>query len=355
MPILASDLDAGNQNGYTFTVASASYIIKTNVVLMSNFVGVVDAAEFDLCWVVNNGTIIAGTGIYTAGDQVLVNNGVNGEINATTCIAVGGGENAVISNYGVLAGLFDGINISDAGRTTVINAGAISAIYAIESRDTSDVFIDNSGSIVGDFYSIVIDGSSSVRVANSGELTGTLRLDGSSYASLINSGEITGDVIFGSGADIFKGKGGTVTDRISGNDGNDRLIAGDDGEWFSGGAGNDTITGGKGEDSFIFDSNFNKHTNVDQIRHFSHADDTFELLNLLFLDMKEGYLASDAFKLISGPKSTKGVDASDRILYDKAHGDLYFDRDGAGDVYERQKFAHLHEGVAVDASDFLVA
>lgn len=122
---------------------------------------------------------------------------------------------------------------------------------------------------------------------------------------------------------------------------------------INGKEGLDTLTGGGGKDVFVFDTGLGI-ANVDTITDFSHSADTFHIENAVFKGLKSGMLSSKDFTTISSATSKRGVDVSDRILYDKADGDLYFDRDGSGKTYDRVLFAHVDDGTKLDHTDFII-
>lgn len=140
-------------------------------------------------------------------------------------------------------------------------------------------------------------------------------------------------------------EGNRGANRLSGRDGNDTL---------SGGGGRDILIGGAGNDKFVFDYSLKNKTNVDVIQDFFSPDDIIARSSDVFKGINEGRLAASAFKEIASATSTKGVDGSDRILYDKAHGDLYFDQDGSGAKYGRIKFTEVANNTSLDGSDFLI-
>jgi Ca2+-binding RTX toxin-like protein len=356
MPILSTDLDAGSGVGYTFTANAVAYMIKQNVTLLTGAagLGIYSPDGITSSRIVNNGTIVSSTGVYVGDSFAQVSNGVTGEIHADQGIRFVDTENGTINNHGNIAGSVRGIIVEQSGRTTVLNTGTISAIYGIEMYNTTEAFIDNSGTVVGDFYSIDLTGTTSARLTNSGLLSGDVWLNSSSSSYLRNGGTIVGNVLLGDGDDQLAGKGGTITGQVSGFAGSDRLRAGADGVAMSGGAGNDILTGGRGDDAFIFDSEFDAVNNVDRILRFQPRADHFELEDFIFAALDEGDLGAGAFKVVTGANSTKGVDASDRIFYHKAKGDLYYDADGSGGADTRHKFAHVAEGTDLSANDFLV-
>ena len=120
------------------------------------------------------------------------------------------------------------------------------------------------------------------------------------------------------------------------------------------GLGNDMLTGGEGRDNFVFKTPLNKKTNVDTIADFNFSDDAIWLDNAVFKTLGAGTLAkprklsADAFQA-----GTAAQDAQDRILYDKATGSLFYDRDGTG-AAAAVKFATIAGKKALAHHDFFV-
>lgn len=134
--------------------------------------------------------------------------------------------------------------------------------------------------------------------------------------------------------------GTSRADRLTGAAGDDTL---------RGRAGNDTLSGGAGSDAFVFDTRPNKRTNVDTITDFSAADDTIWLSKSVFAKIaKKGALSSGAFWA-----GTKAHDASDRIIYNKKTGALYYDDDGSGS-HAMVQIAKLAGKPALSHKDFFV-
>jgi Ca2+-binding RTX toxin-like protein len=91
----------------------------------------------------------------------------------------------------------------------------------------------------------------------------------------------------------------------------------------------------------------NARTNVDRIMDFSQRDnDRILLKQSIFSALSKGYLPES--KLAFG---TQAADADDRIIYDKAKGILYYDKDGTGSAAQ-VKFAVVKKGLALDWTDF---
>jgi Ca2+-binding RTX toxin-like protein len=144
------------------------------------------------------------------------------------------------------------------------------------------------------------------------------------------------------------------TDRLVGGAGKDTLGGGFGDDTIFGGLGNDTLTGNAGKDIFAFNTKTNKSTNVDKIADFVVKDDSIWLDNAVFTKIGKGTEAQPG-------KLTKAMfwtgkaahDASDRIVYDKASGALYYDADGSGRAAQ-VKIATLKKGLALTEKDFFV-
>ncbi len=170
------------------------------------------------------------------------------------------------------------------------------------------------------------------------------------------NGEDGRDILFGGGGvDLLNGGagddiafGGSGNDNVSGGAGNDILFGEDGADRLRGGAGNDIMFGGGGADRFGFGGALNRLTNVDTIGDFSTTDDRIELDNAIFRGLAEGALRASRF--VNG---TSAGDASDRIIYDRASGNLWFDADGTG-ASAKVLFAVLANQPVIDAGDFIV-
>ncbi len=133
--------------------------------------------------------------------------------------------------------------------------------------------------------------------------------------------------------------GSATADDLRGQSANDTL---------SGKLGNDSLTGGAGKDIFMFDTKPGKR-NVDKITDFRVVDDSIHLENSIFraLGRKTGMLKKAAFWA-----GAKAHDASDRIVYDKKIGALYYDEDGSGRK-AAVKFATINK-VGLNEKDFFI-
>jgi Ca2+-binding RTX toxin-like protein len=124
---------------------------------------------------------------------------------------------------------------------------------------------------------------------------------------------------------------------LSGGAGDDRLY---------GGWGMDQFRGGSGKDCFVFYSTPTE-ANIDTIRDFSVAIDTIWLQNSVFKGIgSAGHLKLGIFRT-----SDEARDATDRIIYDRDDGILYYDADGTS-ATEQVAFAKLSAGLRITSSDF---
>jgi Ca2+-binding RTX toxin-like protein len=172
-----------------------------------------------------------------------------------------------------------------------------------------------------------------------------------------NSIEGTGDRVFAStsytlsaGAHIENMStdfhAGTAAIDLSGNElGN--LIYGNAGSnVLDGKQGNDTLVGFGGADTFAFTTALGAG-NVDLVFDFG-ADDVIALDDAVFTGLSLGSLSASAFT--TGPAATT---ADQRIVYNQATGQLFYDADGNG-VGAQMLFATLQGSPILTASDFTV-
>ncbi|WP_165820258.1 calcium-binding protein [Microvirga sp. KLBC 81] len=168
---------------------------------------------------------------------------------------------------------------------------------------------------------------------------------GTAFADTLYGSGLANTLSGGSGNDRLDGRGGA--DVVDGGVGNDSLTAGTGNDWLYGGTGKDTLVGGSGRDGFVFDTKASA-ANIDKITDFSARDDTIWLDNAAFTKLKLGGLSASAFHI-----GTMAHDSSDRIIYDKATGALYYDPDGTG-LAAQVKFALVGANKALTSYDFYV-
>lgn len=175
-------------------------------------------------------------------------------------------------------------------------------------------------------YAVVVEGGG-----------GNDRITGSRFNDFLDGG---------TGNDRLHGNAGH--DQINGGSGADHLRGGAGDDVLNGGAGRDKLAGGPGNDSFVFDEALGA-ANADTILDFCSARDEFRLDNAVFVGLATGStLPDDAFVVGMSAK-----DAEDRIIYNKACGELLFDADGAGGA-AAVKFASVERGTCLSADDFII-
>jgi Ca2+-binding RTX toxin-like protein len=183
-------------------------------------------------------------------------------------------------------------------------------------------FVDNAGDVVTE---AVGEGYDRVYTSVSYTLTAGAEIE-----------EMHTSDIAGTAAIQLNGNG--FSQYLFGNAGNNRL---------DGGAGSDILTAYGGADEFLF-ANALGPSNVDTVADFQPGVDKLLLENGVFIGLPAGALAAGAFR-----SGTSAQDADDRIIYDPATGNLYFDADGNGAGAQVQ-FAVLTGTPVIGAGDFLV-
>lgn len=149
------------------------------------------------------------------------------------------------------------------------------------------------------------------------------------------------------GSDVLTGENGN--DTLYGNGGHDTINGGLGNDKIYGGLGNDRLTGGAGKDIFVFDKKPNVRSNLDIITDFNPVHDTIYLSRSIFKGIsKKGTLAKSAFKV------GNSFDSSDRIVYEKKSGGLFYDQDGSGSKYKYVQIALLQANLKLTHKDFYI-
>lgn len=148
------------------------------------------------------------------------------------------------------------------------------------------------------------------------------------------------------GSDLLLG--GSGNDNLFGGAGNDDLRGGSGQDGLFGGAGNDVLAGGAGGDDFYFDAALSRTGNVDHILDFEVGSDAILIdLDVFTRIAAAGPLGSGAFV-----EGIQARDYQDRILYDQATGNIFYDPDGIG-AAAKILFATVTAGTDLIASDFI--
>uniref|UniRef100_UPI00190E97B8 calcium-binding protein n=1 Tax=Methylopila sp. Yamaguchi TaxID=1437817 RepID=UPI00190E97B8 len=143
------------------------------------------------------------------------------------------------------------------------------------------------------------------------------------------------------GTEALKLTGNEFANAIRGNAGANVL---------DGGRGSDTLFGLGGKDVFVFSTAV--ANNIDNIADFLVVDDSIQLSRSIFGALQIGALDQNAFKDIGITGAS--FDASDRILYNRQTGALFYDADGSLTGSAAIQFAALDNKALITYADFTV-
>ena len=143
--------------------------------------------------------------------------------------------------------------------------------------------------------------------------------------------------------------GTSGADTLLGTSGIDKIVAYGGADYLYGKGGADQLTGGAGADKFVFDTKFDG--TIDEIMDFNPLEDVLYLDDAIFTKLTTlGTLKKAAFY---ASDSGQAHDSSDRILYEKDTGKLFYDRDGTGSA-DAVQFAVLKGHPSIGAADFVI-
>jgi Ca2+-binding RTX toxin-like protein len=245
-------------------------------------------------------------------------------------------ENLTLTGVGNINGTGNALvnTINGNVGANVLNGGAGADTMA-GSNGNDTYIVDNVGDIVTEAASAGTDLVQSSMGFTLGANVENLTLTG---ALAVNG---TGNTL----ANTILGNGNVNV--LSGGAGNDIMNAGAGNDDLFGGTGSDDLTGGTGTDRYRFDTALSAATNVDDILDFSVIDDTIFLDRDVFTGIAvNGTLAATAFRA-----GTAAGDADDRIVYDAATGNIFYDADGTGGIAQIL-FATVTAATALTNADF---
>jgi len=234
----------------------------------------------------------------------------------------------------------------DAGKDYLLGGNGADYLDGGSDADTMKGYYGNDTYIVDNALDVIdetsgtgietVISSVSFRLgADSKGLDNLTLAENSSAAGGIGNG-LTNTII-GNNFRINSLDGGGGKDILDGRGGNDNLI---------GGTGNDTLTGGTGQDTFYFTS---KSDGIDRITDFSVVDDVINVLKGGFeAGLSGGTLLASQF--VTGSSATN---SSQRFIYNRSTGGLYFDADGSGAAGKIQ-LASLSSGLSLTNNDIFV-
>jgi Ca2+-binding RTX toxin-like protein len=335
--------------GFAFDGTASADKLDNRGFIFAKEHGVVDTSTVAGNFISNSGTIegLAGGFAFSTWPGLVTHLVNSGTIQGGTYSILGALHGAIdVQNSGKLVG--DISLHSTAGNDTIVNSGSISGVTHLGGGNDS---FNNAGATAGGVFGE--DGKDTI--INTGRIGGAVQLgngndtfNGAGGSSGAIFGEAGNDTITGgSGADTIDG--GIDNDTLKGGLGNDTLTGGAGSDRLFGGLGNDRLTGGAGNDFFVFDTKPNATANRDIIADFVHGADKFQLENAVFAALgTAGHLNAAYFHL-----GTAAADANDHIIYDRAHGNLFYDSNGdaAGGA---TLIATLSNKPLLTAADFLV-
>jgi Ca2+-binding RTX toxin-like protein len=224
------------------------------------------------------------------------------------------------------------------GIDTVLSTAAAYAMAA--NVENAEIGAAGAANITGNALANLITAGAGNNVINGGAGIDTVSYGAASAGVSLSLALTTGQATGGSGTDTLSAVenlvGSAFGDRLTGSGLANRLEGGLGDDTLNGGLGSDILDGGAGADSFVFSTTLGA-ANVDTILSFSAADDSIQLENTgIFAALTAtGALAASAFRL-----GTAAADIDDRIIFDAATGNLFYDRDGTG-VAAAVRFAAL--------------
>jgi Ca2+-binding RTX toxin-like protein len=316
----------------------------------------------------DNGTTVAlaltGSGI---ANTILGNTGVNvldGKDGADILAGFGGDDIYVVDNSAdvVIEGAGDG---NDTIRTSVSYAlGAGSSVETLAAFDpAATIAMDlignaNANSITGNNGANYLDGNGGVDVLTGlgGNDTYAVSNPATQVIEAVGGGT---DVVYasvsytlaaGSEVEGLVARDNSLATALSltGNEFANVLLGDAGANSFDGKGGNDILIGYGGADTFAFTSALGA-ANVDQVFAFEHGTDRIALDDAVFTAIGgPGALNANAF--VTG---TAAADADDRIIYNGATGELFYDADGNG-AGAAVLFATLQGAPALGAGDFMI-
>ncbi|PZU19286.1 MAG: hypothetical protein DI589_21890 [Shinella sp.] len=321
------------------------------------------------------GTYYVAVGAYSSGSIGLLATdstydlhvSVSGRVKAPVSVSSTSGNDTLIGGAGADR-LFGGGGIDTASYADA--AQRVVASLLKPSTNTGDAAGDTYSSIenlTGSRFNDKLTGNSGANVLSGGDgndilmggagadkLIGGASIDTASYADApggvvanlskpsTNTGHAAGDTY----SSIENLTGSRFNDKLTGNNAANVLNGGAGKDTLAGGLGKDTLTGGSSADSFVFNSRLGL-SNIDKITDFTAGVDVIMLDDDIFTKVgRIGRLANDAFHI-----GLKAHDTSDRVIYNKATGALYYDADGNGSGKAVQ-FATLDKGLTMAAADF---
>lgn len=251
------------------------------------------------------------------------------------------------------------------GNDTLISSTGRDTLYGGKGDDT--YLINNTGNYIREYSS---DGTDTVKTSIDYSiysfsyvenliLTDTAQIGtGNSRHNQIAGNAQDNTLNGGSGNDTING--GLGNDSLIGSYGNDILVGGDGNDTISGGSGNDTLIGGIGNDKLIGSSGAdvfvlnNPNQGIDNITSFSAG---YDKIHVSAAGFGGGLTAGDTIsenQILIGSSSAADNDTQ-RFIYDRTNGALYFDADGNQTGFDAVQIATISNRSTIGGDDIFVA
>ena len=264
-------------------------------------------------------------------DNILIGNA------AANILSGGDGNDSLIGGTGndtLLGGAGDDTLDGGAG-TDRLDGGAGNDTYIVDNVNDTIIESANAG------IDLVKSSVTLVLLANLEYLTLT------GGGAINGTGNTLDNILTGNtGANTLTG--GDGNDTLFGNSGNDTLLGGAGDDLLAGGIGRDMLTGGTGRDSFNLAGS--RTGGYDTITDFTHGDDSILVSKAEFTLSQSPNTTLDPSLFRLGTSATT---ASDRFIYDKSTGNLFFDKDGVGSTAQVQ-IAQFSNQVVLTSGDITV-
>lgn len=301
-------------------------------------------------------------------NTILGNNGanfINGGGGVDRMTGLNGNDQYYVDN--ALDLVFEGVNGGTADRVFTSVDYTLAADQQIEILSTLNSALTTALNLTGNNLANNIAGNNGVNIINGGggidSMNGLLGndlyyVDNASDVVLegVNAGtldRVLTSVNYSLGAnqqiELFSTTNSTLTTAISltGNNVANRILGNNGANSINGGLANDFLTGGLGADRFLFNTAIAGGGNVDTIADFNHLIDDIQLFQTIFTGIGA---TLDATELRLGTSATT---TAQRIVYDSATGNLFFDSDGSNATAQVQ-FAKVTAATVLDVSDFIM-
>jgi Ca2+-binding RTX toxin-like protein len=339
-----------------------------------NNTGVILSSVDDAVQILGQNVTITNAGTIAGAWGIFQNNGDTGGTTSITNtgtitgwrfgIAIGGDDDVTIKNSGKIATSDTTAITTDSATMFIENSGDIDGNVALGSGDDTYKAVDR-GKVFGDIQlgsgfdtvyggvrgesifggvdtdTVIYSGTSGVRAALDGSVTGLGWAKGDTFSSIENlTGADKGnDTLIGNTADNYlRGRGGA--DSIQGGSGADSLF---------GGKGTDTLVGNAGADGFYFTSR--SHFG-DKISDFSGPDTIFLLDSVVDGTGITGINpTSGQFKVRA--TSNQAEDFNDFFIFRQSDRTLWFDAN-ANDAGGPVLLADLQAGATLTRTDIVI-